>query len=211
MLEDDLLLAKLVGTYLSAHFRVDIVHNLSEAKEYIVQFNYDVILLDRNINGADIGLELISDIKTKNPNTGIIVISAYDSISDKIEGLNLGADDYLDKPFDNEELLARIHVQGRRNQALPEISLDGLICNTLEKTLEYESEAVTLSNKESNLFFYLLQKKGSIISKDELLNALYIHPENISLNTLDVTVRNIRKKLPVSVIRTVKTRGFIID
>ena len=211
MLEDDLRLAELVGTYLLAHFRVDVVHDLSEAKEYISQYSYDVILLDRNINGEDIGLELISDIKTKNPNTGIIVISAYDSISDKIEGLNLGADDYLDKPFDNEELLARIHVQGRRNQALPEVSLDGLVCNTLEKTLEYKNETILLSNKESNLFFYLLQKKGSIISKDELLNALYIHPENISLNTLDVTVRNIRKKLPVAVIRTVKTRGFIID
>lgn len=211
LLEDDLQLAQLVGSYLLVHFRVDIVHNLVEAKEYISQFHYDVVLLDRNLDGQDVGLELISEIKTRSPYTGIIVISAYDSIGDKIEGLNLGADDYLDKPFDNEELLARIYVQSRRNQALPEISLDGLVCNTLEKTLEYNGEAVQLTNKENNLFFYLLQKKGSIISKDELLNALYMHPENISSNTIDVTIRNIRKKLPVSIIRTVKTRGFIVD
>ena len=211
MLEDDLQLAELVGKYLLAHFRVDIVHDLTEAREYLSQFHYDVVLLDRNLNGEDIGLELISEIKTKNPTSGIIVISAYDSISDKIEGLNLGADDYLDKPFDNEELLARIYVQGRRNQSLPEVSIDGLMCNTLEKTLEYENESILLSNKESNLFFYLLQKKGSIVSKDELLNALYIHPENISSNTIDATIRNVRKKLPVSIIRTIKTRGYTID
>ena len=211
LVEDDLVLSELLGKYLLVHFRVDIVHNLPEAKEYLFQFDYNVVLLDRNLNGDDIGLELISEIKTKSSTTGIIVISAYDSISDKIEGLNLGADDYLDKPFDNEELLARIHVQGRKASPLPEITIDELVCNTLEKTLHYKSESISLSNKESNLFFYLLQKRCSIVSKDELLNTLYMHPGNISSNTLDVTIRNIRKKLPVSIIRTVKTRGFIID
>lgn len=211
MLEDDRVLAKLVGSFLLLHFRVDTVHNVSDAKDYIDQFNYDVVLLDRNIDGEDIGLELIQTIKKKNAATGIIVISAYDSISDKIKGLNLGADDYLDKPFDNDELLARIHVQGRRNQPLPEISIQGLVCNTIEKTLVYEGQKIALSNKESNLFFYLLQKRGTIVSKDELLDALYLNPQNISSNTLDVTIRNIRKKLPLALIGTIKTRGYIIE
>jgi two-component system, OmpR family, response regulator len=211
MLEDDLVLADLVSTFLLAHFRVDTVHTLDEASEYLSQVHYDVILLDRNINGDDVGMGLINAIKEKNPATGIIVISAYDSISDKIEGLNLGADDYLDKPFDYDELLARIYVQGRKYQGLPEINIDGLICNTIEKKLLYNSNEILLSKKEGNLFFYLLQKRGSIISKDELLDALYINPQNISSNTLDVTIRNIRKKLPLNLIRTVKTRGYIID
>lgn len=211
MLEDDLELAKLVSSFLLLHFRVDTIHSLQEAKDYIDQFNYDVVLLDRNIDGEDIGLELIEIIKKKNSATSIIVISAYDSISDKIKGLNLGADDYLDKPFDNDELLARIHVQGRKNHALPEISIEGLLCNTIEKTLVYQGEKITLSNKESNLFFYLLQKRGTIVSKDELLDALYINPQNISSNTLDVTIRNIRKKLPITLISTIKTRGYIIE
>ena len=76
MLEDDLVLAKLVGGYLQLHFTVDVVHDLAEAKEYVAQFNYDVVLLDRNINGDDVGLNLIKYIKEKNPSTGIIVISA---------------------------------------------------------------------------------------------------------------------------------------
>ncbi|MBU0721687.1 response regulator transcription factor [bacterium] len=211
MLEDDPILARLVGSYLRAHFRLDIVNNIDEARECIAQYNYDVVLLDRNLHGDDIGLEVIGDIKSKNPATGIIVISAYDSITDKIEGLNLGADDYLDKPFDNDELLARIYVQGRRNQALPQLNVMGLVCDTNAKTIEYENEAIALSKKESNLLFYLLQKKGQIVSKDELLDALYINPQNISSNTIDVTIGHIRKKLPVSIIKTIKTRGYTIE
>lgn len=211
MLEDDPILSKLVSVYLSAHFRVDLVNDMREAREYISQFHYDVILLDRNIHGDDIGMNLIKDIKIKNSSTGIIVISAYDSISDKIEGLNLGADDYLDKPFDNDELLARIYALGRRNQAMPEIDVDGLICDTTAKSIEYDKQNIALTKKESNLFFYLVQKRGNIISKDELLDALYLNPQNISSNTIDVTIGHIRKKLPIQVIKTIKTRGYIIE
>lgn len=211
MLEDDLVLAELVAAFLLLHVRVDTVHTLEAARTHLASVHYDVVLLDRNINGEDIGMELIAEIKTKNPTIGVIIISAYDSISDKIEGLNLGADDYLDKPFDNEELLARIYVQGRKNKGLPEVTIEGLKCNSIEKKIFFEDEAVSLSKKEENLFFYLLQKRGSIVSKDELLDALYINPQNISSNTLDVTIANIRKKLPHNIIRTIKTRGYIID
>jgi len=211
MLEDDPQLSKLVSCYLLEYFRVDLVSGMKEAREFITQFNYDVVLLDRNIHGDDIGLNLIADIKKKNPSTGVIVISAYDSITDKIEGLNLGADDYLDKPFDNDELLARIYALSRRNQALPEIDIDGLICDTTAKTIEYKNKDIALSKKESNLFFYLVQKRGQIISKDELLDALYLNPQNISSNTIDVTIGHIRKKLPIAVIKTIKTRGYTIE
>ena len=193
LLEDDLVLSKLVSTYLLEYFRVDVVNDMKDAREYISLYCYDVILLDRNIHGDDIGLNLIKEIKEKKSSTGIIVISAYDSISDKIQGLNLGADDYLDKPFDNEELLARIYALARRNQPLLEIDIDGLVCNTIEKTIIYKEKSIELTKKESNLFFYLVQKKGHIVSKDELSNAIYLNPQNISSNTLDVTIGHIRK------------------
>lgn len=211
MLEDDLILAELVSSYLLPHVRVDVVNDLAEAKDFIAQFHYDVVLLDRNIHGNDVGLHLIAIIKGKNSATGIIVISAYDSIADKIEGLNLGADDYLDKPFDNDELLARIYALGRRNQPLPQVTIESLLCDTTLKTVEYKNELVSLTKKESDLLFYLIQKRGQIVSKDELLDALYINPQNISSNTLDVTIGHIRKKLPVSIIKTVKTRGYIVE
>ncbi|MDD2790595.1 MAG: response regulator transcription factor [Sulfurimonas sp.] len=211
MLEDDVLLAELVSAYLSLHLCVDTVSTMQEARDFIGRFHYDVILLDRNIQGDDVGLKLITEIKSKNSASGVIVISAYDSISDKIEGLNLGADDYLDKPFDNEELLARIYALSRRNQPLPRFEIGGLVCDTNLKTLEYQGEPIALSKKESELLFYLLQKRGQILSKDELLDALYLNPQNISSNTLDVTIGHIRKKLPLALIKTVKTRGYIIE
>jgi len=211
MLEDDIKLRELVAAYLQRHFRVDALGELPEAVDYLERFRYDVVLLDRNLHGEDVGMELIARIKAKDINTGVIVISAYDTIADKIAGLNLGADDYLDKPFDNDELLARIYALARRHQHTPVIRLGALECDTLAKTLSYENESVVLSKKESELFFYLLQKQGQIVTKEELLDALYINPQNISSNTIDATIKNIRKKLPVALIKTIKTRGYMID
>jgi two-component system OmpR family response regulator len=211
MLEDDPDLSQLVGQYLSKYFFVDSVSDIADAKEYLSQFNYDVVLLDRNIYGYDIGLNLIKDVKTKNSSTGVIIISAYDSISDKIEGLNMGADDYLDKPFDNDELLARIYALSRRNQPIEDIEIESLTLNIRDKTIKYDGDELILTRKENELFFYILQKRGQVVSKDELLDALYLNPQNISSNTIDVTIRNIRKKLPVPIIKTLKTRGYIIE
>ncbi len=211
MLEDNPQLSKLVTAYLSQHFVVDALATIEEASDYIDQFTYDVVLLDRDINGIDVGMSLIKKVKEKNSQTGVIVISAFDSIADKISGLNLGADDYLDKPFDNDELLARVHALARRNQTSTEVDLLGLQCDMSVKQIQYNGESVPLTRKESDLFFYLLKKRGNIVSKEELLDALYLNPQNISSNTIDVTIGHIRKKLPVKVIKTIKTRGYTIE
>ena len=211
MLEDNIQLSKLVSAYLNQHFVVDALATIEEASDYIDQFSYDVVLLDRDINGIDIGMSLIKKIKAKNAQTGIIVISAYDTIADKISGLNLGADDYLDKPFDNDELLARVQALARRHQTTSDVNIQGLKCNLSGKQLEYEGATVPLTRKETDLFFYLLKKQGAIVSKEELLDALYLNPQNISSNTIDVTIGHIRKKLPVKIIKTIKTRGYIIE
>jgi DNA-binding response OmpR family regulator len=211
LVEDNLELARLLKAYLSTYYVIDTVSEFAIANDYIDQFRYDIVLLDRNLNGKDIGMELISKIKSKTLTTGIIIISAYDSFTDKISGLDLGADDYLDKPFNNEELRARISALGRRHGALPKVSIEGLECDTLSKTLRYGTQDLPLSKKESELFFYLLKKRGHIVSKEELLDALYLNPQNISSNTLDVTIGNVRRKLPFTIIKTIKTRGYIID
>ncbi len=211
MLEDNLQLSRLVSAYLSQDFIVDALATIEEANDYLDHFYYDVVLLDRDINGIDIGMSLIKKIREKSAQTGIIVISAYGTIADKISGLNLGADDYLDKPFDNEELLARVHALVRRNQQATGSCINGLDCDAAKKQLQYEGETIALTRKESDLFFYLLSKQGVIVSKEELLDALYLNPQNISSNTIDVTIGHIRKKLPVQIIKTIKTRGYTIE
>lgn len=211
MLEDDKSLSQLVSAYLAREFRIDCVYDTKEARAYIERFDYDVILLDRNIDGHDVGLELVGTIKAKNPSTGVIVLSAYGMVSEKIEGLNVGADDYLEKPFDNDELLARIYALARRHNAQNTLEVDGMICDMSANSVAYEGKNIDLSKKESDLFFYLLQNKNRIFSSDELLDALYLHPEELASSTIRVTIAHIRKKLPVDLIKTVKTRGYLIE
>jgi len=210
MLEDDPRLSQLVADTLRLHFRVDAVGSYEEAADHIERYRYDVVLLDRNIDEMDVGMQLVPRIKGKNASTGIIIVSAYDTIADKITGLNLGADDYLDKPFDTDELLARIHALCRRHAA-PTVTLGPLVCHTVNRSIHCAAEEIMLSKKESDLFFYLLSQRGRIVSKEELLDALYVNPQNISSNTIDVTLANIRRKLPETLIRTVKTRGYVIE
>lgn len=211
MLEDDRALSELVGAYLSREFRVDRVFDTDEARAYIERYDYDVALLDRNIDGVDIGLELVDIIKRKNPSTGVIILSAYGTVSDKIEGLNVGADDYLEKPFDNDELFARIYALYRRNNTQTSIEIDGMRCDLVSQTVSYEDKNIDLTKKESELFFYLLQNKNKLFSSDELLDALYLHPEELASSTIRVTIAHIRKKLPVDIIKTIKTRGYVIE
>jgi len=211
LVEDNLELSKLVSSYLSLYFIVDTVSTFSEACDYIDQFTYRVVLLDRNLDDVDCGMQLIEKIKKKDAKTGVIVTSAYGSIADKVLGLDMGADDYVEKPFDNDELRARVSALARRHQHLKIVKIDKLVCDPLTKNISYEDTDILLSKKESNLFFYLLQQRGTIVSKEELLNALYINPQKISSNTIDVTIAHVRKKLPVSIIKTIKTRGYIIE
>ncbi len=211
MLEDDRNLSELVGAYLSLEFRVDRVYDTDEAKAYIERYDYDVILLDRDINGVDIGLGLVSMIKQKNPMTGVIVISAYGTVSDKIDGLNVGADDYLEKPFDNDELIARIYALSRRHNVQNTIEVEGMLCDMASNTISYKGETIDLSKKENDLLFYLLKNRNKILSGDELLDALYLHPEEVASSTIRVTIAHIRRKLPVDMIKTIKTRGYVIE
>ncbi|MDF1880769.1 response regulator transcription factor [Sulfurimonas sp. MAG313] len=211
MLEDNKALSKLMHTFLSKEFRVDAVYNMDEASAYIQRYDYDIALLDRNIDGIDLGLELVEKIKIKNPSAGVIIISAYGAVSDKIEGLNVGADDYLEKPFDFDELYARIYALSRRHTNTNNIEYEGLSCDIQNSSISYEGKNIDLSKKESDLFFYLIKNKNKLFSSDELLDALYLHPEDIASSTIRVTIAHIRKKLPIEIIKTVKTRGYIIE
>lgn len=211
LLEDDKQLCSLVVAYLNKDLLVDYAHNIDDVKSYINIYKYDVILLDRNIDNEDIGLSLISIIKKKNPQTAIIVISAYGTVSDKINGLNLGADDYLEKPFDNDELLARIYAQGRKQIVEQVIKIQSLSFDLINTTITTNDNQIILSKKESDILFYLLNNINEVISNEELINAIYLHPEEVSSSTIRVTIGNIRKKLSIDIIKTIKTRGYIIE
>jgi len=209
-LEDDEKLAAIVVEYLQKYLIIDHAPNYDEAQNLIDLYHYDICLLDRNIKGHDIGMNLIECIQTRSKSTGIIVLSAYSTIDDKIDGLGLGADDYMEKPFNMKELYARICALQRRN--VPKvISIQNMRFDISSKRIFEDEVEIFLTNKENDLFFYLLIHSNSVISQDQLLQSLYLHPEEIASNTINVRINAIRKKLPIDIIKNIKTRGYIIE
>ena len=210
LLEDDPKLNRLLTRFFGEKFQLDSCTTYSDAAYHISLYRYDIVLLDRNLDGDDVGLNLLKTIKEKDHTTGVIVISAYSDAIQKIKGLELGADDYLDKPFDINELYARIIALGRRYQPIINV-IEGIHFDMQNEIVTYEEVEIKFSKKESALLFYLVKKSNTILSKELLLNTLYQNPQNIASNIIDVTLANIRKKLPHNIIETIKTRGYRIS
>lgn len=188
---------------------IDTISDAEEAKNYLDAYTYQLFLVDRTFHGKDRVQELISYGKNKNPSMGILVLSALGSIDEKVQGLEFGADDYLEKPFDIKELRARITALSRR-YAPKTLQLHGYEIDLLHKSLHKDGIEIVLSKNEHTLLFYLLNR-ASVASRDEIMDALYDNPQNITPNAIDELVARLRKKLHPSIIKTIKTRGYLIE
>ncbi len=187
---------------------IDTVGNVQDAKAYLDAYTYQIFLVDRTFHGKDCVQELITYGKHKNPSMGILVLSALGSIDEKVQGLEFGADDYLEKPFDIKELRARLIALSRRY--VPKVKIfEELEIDLNAKKIKKSGNEVLLSGNEQKLFFYLLERE-SIVSRNEIMDALYDNPENITSNTIDELVGRIRRKLHPGIIKTIKTRGYLI-
>lgn len=188
---------------------IDTVDSVEEAKYHLDAFSYQIFIVDRTFHGKDRVSELVNHSKHKNPNCGILVLSALASIDDKVEGLECGADDYLEKPFDIKELRARILALSRRyvpkTIRFGEIEIDPVL-----KTLSKNGKDIILSSNEQKLFFYLLER-GTVVSREEILDNLYENPQNITSNAIDELIGRLRRKITPSIIKTIKTRGYTIE
>ena len=138
-----------------------------------------------------------------------MVLSALATIDDKVEGLEFGADDYLEKPFDIKELRARIIALSRRY--VPTILTFGdVTIDPILKTVSLNGKEIILSANEHKLFFYLLER-GNVVSREEIMDTLYENPQNVTSNAVDELIGRIRRKIDPQIIKTVKTRGYIIS
>lgn len=192
--DDEIVLLELIKENLQFDgFNVDAVSSKDEIISYLDSYYYQVLVLDRNFYGIDIMNEVIKYAKDKNPNIEILIISALCSVDDKVGGLLKGTDDYLEKPFDNKELKARILALGRRFKS-SEFIFEDTIINLETKQITIDNKQITLSKNESALLFLLLSKRGYIFSKNEIIDSIYIHPENILPNSIDELISRIRKK-----------------
>jgi two-component system, OmpR family, response regulator len=190
-------------------YTIDTASTLQEALEAIGCFRYEAVLLDRNLFGVDEGMKLIPLLKKRHPGCGIMITSAYGGVEERIAGLSAGADDYLEKPYDLRELKMRLNALIRR-YAPETMEIGPLRIDLKHGVLSADEEMILLSKKEHDLLFFLASHPDKIFSRDDIANAIYADPSAATSNTIDVTISNIRKKLPINPIETVKGRGYVL-
>lgn len=211
LLEDDHALAKGLLQSLANHqYAVDHFETVQAGLHAIEQEHYDLVLLDLGLADGD-GFDFLRQYRRKQTQP-VLILTARDTVDDKIHGLDLGADDYLAKPFDISELRARIRALLRRSA--------GRANNTLqhgELTLDIEAREVhknglliKLSRKEFNLLEVMLSNPGKVYSRSHLEQSLYSWDEDIESNALEVHIHNLRKKLGSNYIKTVRGVGYMM-
>jgi two-component system response regulator PhoP len=157
---------------------------------------YDVAVIDIGLPEIN-GIELIKQLRAKHITFPVLILTARGNWQDKVEGLETGADDYLVKPFHNEELLARLNALSRRSKghASPKISLGAMVINTASKTVSLTGKEITLTQYEYNTLEYLALNKGRVISKTELTEHLYDQDFDLDSNVIEVLIGRLRKKI----------------
>jgi len=219
IVEDEKELSKSVASYLKDQsYNCDIAPDYKTALEKVDTLDYDCILLDITLPDGN-GLNVLRELKTNKKTDGVIIVSAKNSIEDRIQGLNLGADDYLPKPFHLSELGARIAavIRRRRFGGNSILQLNELSIDTLEKKVVVRDKTVELTKKEYDLLLYLVSNKNRVISK----NAIAEHLSGEEAETFDnfdflyAHIKNLKKKLTMAgcedYIKTVYGMGYKFD
>lgn len=210
LVEDDTVLGAGVRDQIKAEgHSVDWVTRLDEAGDYIAAAAYDLVLLDLMLPDGR-GLPFLQALRKKGDVTPVIILTALDQISDRIEGLNAGADDYMVKPFDLAELSARLAAVARRYTGNPNplIELGDLEVDLAAKSVRRDGKLLALTAREWVLFEGFVQHPGQIISKPQLEERLYAFDSEIESNTIEVHISRLRKKLGREKIETVRGMGY---
>lgn len=173
---------------------------------------WDAIVLDLGLPKLD-GLSVLSGIRANNINTPVVILSARDTLSERVEGLNAGADDYLTKPFEMVELIARVRAQLRRasGNASPVMQVGNLSLDTRSSTVLWQQTPVTLTALEYKVVAYFMHNPDKVISRTELVEHIYKQDFDRDSNTIEVFIGRIRKKIAPDVIKTVRGLGYQLN
>lgn len=214
--EDDISLNRLITEKLKKeYYTVDSCFLGDEVLSFFLGAEYDLIILDIMLPNMN-GLEILSEIRKQGKKTPILLLTAKNSIEDKVKGLDLGADDYMVKPFAFEELLARIRVLVRRqNQNIDQTyTVADLIIDDKAKTVTRNNIPLSLSSKEFNILLYMVMHKGQVLSREKLNQHMWNYDYDGSSNIIDVYIRYLRKKIDdgfeKKLIHTIRGEGYVI-
>lgn len=200
VIEDEIdLQESIVEFLLSDNFSVEAVSSFSMAEEKINLYNYDCVIVDINLPGGS-GLDIIRQLKSQKQNTGVIIISAKDSLDDKLEGLDIGADDYLTKPFHLPELNARIKsiIRRRGFQGLDEKKFNEITIQFSTRKVLVNNVELILTRKEYDLLLYFIMNTDKVLSKETIAEHLWGDDMSLtadSFNFIYTHMKNLRKKL----------------
>ena len=212
LVEDDTLLGDGVCAGLRREDNsVDWVKNGETALYAVAETQYDSIILDIGLPKMN-GLEVLRHMRESNNDTPVLILTAQDDITDRVNGLDAGADDYLVKPFEFAELCARLRALTRRNRGMSSETLQykDIIIDTVAHTVTYNNQPVILSRREFSLLFELITNQGRVLSRHHLEQKLYSWGDEIESNTIEVYIHHLRKKFYTELITTVRGIGYII-
>lgn len=215
IVEDDLVLADgLKNSLIQSGYAVDLVNNGSDADSILIYQQFDLILLDLGLPKLG-GFEILKRLRARNSQTPVLILTANDNVDDRVKGLDLGADDYLAKPFELAELEARVRALIRRGQTggSAVISVGKLQLDTTNRSATYDNANLNLSARELAVLEILMLKAGKVVNKEQMLEKLCNFDDDISDNALEVCLHRLRKKLSHcnNHIRTVRGLGYLLD
>ncbi|MFC6167907.1 response regulator transcription factor [Acinetobacter terrestris] len=208
--EDDASQAESIKTWLEMDgYNIDWVQRGDHAILAIEQHQYDCVLLDRGLPKAT-GDEILKTLRMQQQPTPVIFITARDSIQDRVEGLDLGANDYLVKPFSLEELSARVRSQLRQHQSSAghDLRYANLVLDPQAKTLIQDGQTVNLTAKEFQILHKLMQKPEHVMTREQLEESLYAWGDEIESNAIEVFIYQLRKKIGSQYIKTIRGLGY---
>jgi two-component system OmpR family response regulator len=210
LVEDDRVLGAAMRDHVTASgHAVDWMQRLEDAELALSTVNYGLVLLDLNLPDGR-GLDLLRGLRARGSDVPVIITTAMDQVQIRIEGLNSGADDYLVKPFDLSELTARIAAVARRygGSATPGIVIGNVVVDLGRRTVTVNGKPETLTAREWRLLERLLARRGAIVTKDEIEEALYAFGAEIESNAVEVYVSRLRKKLGRDFVVTSRGLGY---
>jgi DNA-binding response OmpR family regulator len=212
LVEDDLMIGESVLDLLrSEGYAVDWVKNGDMADTALDTENYSLVLLDLGLPRRD-GLTVLRRLRARKDRTPVLIATARDAVAQRVEGLDMGADDYIVKPYELDELMARIRALIRRaaGRAEPVYEHLGICIDPVTREVTFEGQPVVLSAREWSILELLLARPGMVLSRKQLEDHLYGWKDDISSNAVEVYIHGLRKKLGPQLIQNVRGVGYMI-
>lgn len=212
LVEDDEILGDgIVAGLKEFSYSIDWMKDGNQAEPALLSADYDAVILDLNLPGQS-GLDILSRLRNSGKTLPVLILTARDTLDDKIRGLDYGADDYMIKPFDLDELAARLRALIRRahGRTHPLLQHLDLVMDIAKHTVTKDQVNIKLSAREFSLLQLLMENAGKVLSRPRIEDNLYSWGEEIESNTVEVHIHNLRKKIGVDVIKTVRGVGYVM-